>query len=377
MDHTDLRDGSNPPRDELENRYPGPMLVIGRLTSPAAARAACLLAFAPVLACRPASATGAPSNADQADISKARVLELCKSGDADACSRLGIVVQPPPGSSQSAVATEPPLPAPVLPLSGIAADTAARCERGSPHECFAVGRMLEKGESAPADRSAAAVYYGKGCNGGDSDSCRGLVALYDGGLEVPSRGPTTAELLDRGCALDDAQSCERAARLTEASDLVKAVEYHQRACKLGFTPSCERAASIVDEANIAINNWFCWHGAVGSAPIGYCHSSKDVCMQSRARADEWVDSATDCNPQKNAACISADSAMEGERVTWCYVSLAACNQGRRLTLKEAKKSRDYTHIGKCTVTSRASDSEGDKSGDERKTGDRGAAPPSG
>ncbi len=57
------------------------------------------------------------------------------------------------------------------------------------------------------DPSKAAVYYDKGCEGGEPSGCANLALLYRDGTGVPADRDKAAELLARACRLGDAAAC--------------------------------------------------------------------------------------------------------------------------------------------------------------------------
>lgn len=281
------------------------------------------------------------------------MLDLCKAGDDDACERLGLARR-----QRSAVQDPHATPPSGTPgLSGYAAKAAARCETGSGEDCYITGHLLEQGEYAPLDLDRATQYYVMGCRAGDVGSCQAAAKLYESGRVTL---PTTTALFDvveGACALKHAPSCAALGAALEASNINDALAYFERACKLGNGDSCGRAIAIessMRRANeLRSGLWFCWSGInLLQGHEGQCYETTEQCEQARQDAAAGLASSTACRTQKNAACFGADSAMAGERVSFCLVSLEVCNDLRGFVLQMAKKSRDYTNIGKCAALPR-------------------------
>jgi hypothetical protein len=111
--------------------------------------------------------------------------------------------------------------------------------------CTQLGLILNRGAGGVApDLGAAALYYERGCDGGDLAGCNNLGTLYDfGALGLRDR-TKAATLYDRACTGGYLDACANLGRLyltsREASPQQKARAHDllQKACSAGIARAC-------------------------------------------------------------------------------------------------------------------------------------------
>jgi TPR repeat protein len=119
----------------------------------------------------------------------------------------------------------------------------AACQKGDLAACVRAGRALEDGVGTAVDKSAAATFYRRACDGKDGDGCARLGWLIFTGEGVARDFPAGYALLEKGC--DDLKSGEACfimsvVNLSSDSPELQALgrENLMASCAYGYLPGC-------------------------------------------------------------------------------------------------------------------------------------------
>lgn len=154
---------------------------------------------------------------------------------------------------------------PVTPVPDEAV-AAARCERGLPAECRALGRMRLSADPAARDDRLAASLLTQACEAGDPAACGDLGALYAIGRGVAQSDDRAVALSRRACEQGAAIACSNlgallaagvaAAEAQEPADAraSRILRQFRTACDAGVPEGCANLGTALDAGRIAVRD---------------------------------------------------------------------------------------------------------------------------
>ncbi len=186
-------------------------------------------------------------NPDKGSLEGARVLfeQGCTSGDAGACSALGVLYELGRG-----VAADPRRAAKLYRMA---------CNQGNGRGCTNLGLVLEHGVQGVPAQKQARDFYSRACDEGERSGCANLGRLYKEGKVVPKDLAFASDLLTHACRDGETAACLDLAELVAPSEPDRALSLFVNACVAGEASACshiqtstpKKATSMVDEPSIA------------------------------------------------------------------------------------------------------------------------------
>ena len=119
------------------------------------------------------------------------------------------------------------------------------CEAGASSACTQLGVLYNRGTGVARDLTAAALYYDRGCSGGDLAGCNNLGTIYQHGA-AGLRGDRSraASLYDRACSGGQLEACVnlgllyRADPAASVQQRARGRELLRQACTAGVAKAC-------------------------------------------------------------------------------------------------------------------------------------------
>ncbi len=114
----------------------------------------------------------------------------------------------------------------------------------SPSGCFDIAQIYEAGNGVQRDRTLAARYHSRACQGGVSAGCISRGALLLDGTGVRKDEALALADFETACSLGDSAGCLGAASLvsrgapTVAKDVGRALSLFKKACEMGAVDGC-------------------------------------------------------------------------------------------------------------------------------------------